>query len=360
MPGWRWRAAAVAALLAAASMAASAQAPWPLAPTPVTDIGGVNAGPDQELYQVAGADRLADGRIVVLNGKPVELRIYSADGKLQKRIGRTGQGPGEFANGTRLIAAAGDSIVTFTGETRWQVFRTDGTLVREWTVPIADQPRAALYHRAVLRSSGQGVSVCARTLINRLPVLPAPQLRELYADDIGRFWVHTFGDSTHWDVYTQGGALAGAVALPAGFQMYQVAGDFLVGRVFDGDDLEHVVAYRMKIPQGLRFARSPVCAAAIDSFPVTAPPQRVSDFKTTLRNAMTAEEGYFSDNADYARTASVLRVDAPPGAKLLMLSAEKYSYVLGVFDDRTTLFCGIAAGPRIPAGWLDYRIVCGE
>ncbi len=354
------RSVPVLTLLCAAPAVARGQTPWPIAPTPVTDIGGVNHGPDQELYKLLGARRLTDGRVVVLNGKPLELRIYSAAGALLKRIGRAGNGPGEFGYDTRLIDAAGDSIVTFTGDARWQVFGTDGAVKREWTVSTDAQPRALLFRRAVLRPAGRGVSVCARTLINRLPVLPAPALRELYADDTGRFWVHQFGDSTHWEVYTQGGALAGTVLLPPGFRMYQVAGDLLIGRVLDADDLEHVVAYRMSVPGGMRFVRSPACATTIDSFPITAPPSRLSDFRTALRMAMTAEEGYFSDHADYARTASVLRVDAPPDAKVLMLSAEKYSYVIGVFDDRTTLFCGVAAGPRIPAGWLDYTILCGN
>jgi hypothetical protein len=337
-----------------------AQAPWPVDPKPVADIGGMNGGPDQELYQVLGARRLADGRIVVLNGKPLELRVYSAQGRLLKRIGRSGQGPGEFGFATRLISAAGDSIVTFTGGVRWQVFRIDGTLVREWTVDRVEQPRVTAYHRAVIRPAAMGISVCARTLIDHLPLPAAPGLRDVFEDGASRFWVHVLGDSNRWAVYSPAGAPIGEVMLPPSFGMYQVNGNFLVGRRLDADDLEHIAVYHVAIPAAAVFKPSAVCATRIDSLPAAVSPARSEDFKATMRNALTVEEATFARQRRYARNVDELRVNAPNHAHLFVPRTADTGYFIGEFDDDSPYFCVATAGALTPVGWGERTILCGN
>lgn len=84
---------------------------WTVADTPSLVIG---AG-DREghaLSGVAGAVRLPDGRIVVANGEPPELRFFGPGGELLRRVGGEGEGPGEFRALDGLHRAAPDSLVT--------------------------------------------------------------------------------------------------------------------------------------------------------------------------------------------------------------------------------------------------------
>ena len=66
--------ALVATLVLIAHATISAQTSWPLGVTPLFVVGGPDTGPDRELNRVSGALRLPDGRVVIANGKPLELR----------------------------------------------------------------------------------------------------------------------------------------------------------------------------------------------------------------------------------------------------------------------------------------------
>jgi len=79
---------------------------WTLGPTPTLRIGGLDGAPEYELFRVAGARRLDDGRIVIANSGTHELRFYDADGTYLQSVGREGDGPGEFRR-LRLITAYG-------------------------------------------------------------------------------------------------------------------------------------------------------------------------------------------------------------------------------------------------------------
>src|SRR5690606_40048854 len=68
---------------------------WRISGTPLLDIG---AGDSEEntLYQVRGAYRLQDGRVVVADAGSLQLRYFDVAGALDAVIGRSGEGPGEF------------------------------------------------------------------------------------------------------------------------------------------------------------------------------------------------------------------------------------------------------------------------
>jgi hypothetical protein len=338
----------------------SAQTSWTLGVAPLFAVGGSDAGPDRELNLVSGAMRLPDGRVVVANGKPLELRVYSAKGALLTRMGRKGQGPGEFRGGLDLIAASGDSVVVFTGGSRWEVFRIDGKLIREWTTPYADRPQTTFYRRAFTRPPSNGISACARRLLDALPVPPATALHEVFADERGRNWVRTYGDTNHWTIYSRAQRILGTVNLPPGFELYQAGTDFVLGRSRDENDFELVVAYHLSIPAPVRTEPSRACAEAGVSPSFGAESARVSAFRVVLRSSMTAMEAAYAQSHQYPRTPDALHLDVPSKARVELLHVDDHGYVVGVFDLTTNLFCAVGVGAGTPLGWGDGELHCGN
>lgn len=92
---------------------AIASAPaWTLG-APSVSIGGGD-GEDQGFSFLAFAHRLGDGRIVLADNENAGTRllVYGPDGTFERRVGRTGDGPGEFRN-ARVLGARGDTLVIY-------------------------------------------------------------------------------------------------------------------------------------------------------------------------------------------------------------------------------------------------------
>lgn len=106
---------------------------WRLSVAPLLDIGAVDADPEYQLFQVAGALRLSDGRIVVANSGSSELRFFDADGTFLAASGREGGGPGEFEDLLWLERLAGDSIMAYDWrQRRVSIFDPHGRFVRSF------------------------------------------------------------------------------------------------------------------------------------------------------------------------------------------------------------------------------------
>lgn len=108
---------------------------WRLSQQPLLDIGGFEGDPDYELYHVASAFRMPDGRIVIGNGGSYQIRFYDESGVHLLDAGREGEGPGEFRVIVWVKPYRGDSIVVYDSRlTRISVFDADGRFAR--TFPI--------------------------------------------------------------------------------------------------------------------------------------------------------------------------------------------------------------------------------
>ena len=83
---------------------------WSLG-APRVSIGVVDGQAEYELSRVTSGLQLPDGRIVVGDGS-AEIRIFNADGTFDRRIGRMGEGPGEFQHLTRVFGVA-DTLFVF-------------------------------------------------------------------------------------------------------------------------------------------------------------------------------------------------------------------------------------------------------
>lgn len=90
---------------------------WHLGGAPTLQIGGGVADTSLLVGPVAGAFRLADGRVLVADEGTMSLRWFGADGKLLQAKGRKGDGPGEYRQFSETLEV-GDSIAIYDGQLR--------------------------------------------------------------------------------------------------------------------------------------------------------------------------------------------------------------------------------------------------
>ena len=114
---------------------------WSVAEEPSLSIGSAAGNPDQQLYQVVGAIRLADGHVVVANGGTLELRFYDGGGRFLTSVGRRGGGPGEFQSLEWIARFGSDSILALDVVShRVSYFDVDGRFGRS----VRLEPSAAI------------------------------------------------------------------------------------------------------------------------------------------------------------------------------------------------------------------------
>ena len=105
---------------------------WTIGEAPILDLGVVDGAPEYQFYQVQGAMRLDDGRILVANAGSGEIRVYDEAGTHLDSWGSQGQGPGEFLHTTSMSLWAGsDSLAVWDLRTsRLSLFAPDGSFAR--------------------------------------------------------------------------------------------------------------------------------------------------------------------------------------------------------------------------------------
>jgi hypothetical protein len=353
-----WLAASSGLMIASA---VQAQLPhWPVDSRPVTTIGDADAPIDAQLLNVQSARRLRDGRVVVVNGNPLEVRLYGADGRMLRLVSRSGGGPGEVRYRADVLEGPGDSILLFSlGNHRLALFAPDGALAREWLPDAADAPnaRVTLFHRAFIPWHNGSWPACARVVVDHLPA--SLKLREVLPDGTGKFWTREAGGSD-WVVYSGGGQALGRATTPARFEVYQVDGDLLVGKTKDADDVETVVVLRVHAARTTGAAAT--CGAKADSIAAPSGP-RVSELKAGLRNGLTAGEAYFSDFARYPQTWDDLRkvnFELPPDSELEILHTGAHGWSFMIADKKSPLSCVVSIGDGGFPDWPDGVLSCGS
>jgi len=104
---------------------------WTLASSPRLVIGEEEGDPPYIFARIAGAVRLEDGRIVVGDGQSDEVRFFDPSGAYLFKVGREGEGPGEYTYLRHLDRCAGDSITAFDLNWPVKVYDQQGNLGRE-------------------------------------------------------------------------------------------------------------------------------------------------------------------------------------------------------------------------------------
>jgi hypothetical protein len=74
-------------------------------------LGAPTATYDQEFTGIDGVRELKDGRVVVLDAREQTIHVIDLKTKSETRIGRTGDGPGEFRLPLEIFPISGDSAV---------------------------------------------------------------------------------------------------------------------------------------------------------------------------------------------------------------------------------------------------------
>jgi hypothetical protein len=113
---------------------------WRLDAVPELAVGGAEAAGGIELFRVAGAHRLADGRLLIGNAGSGELVLVDphADGAV-KRYGRSGRGPGEFVAMAGMWAGRGDTVWVYDMDlSRVTPFTPEGGFGSPVQVPAGD------------------------------------------------------------------------------------------------------------------------------------------------------------------------------------------------------------------------------
>lgn len=103
-------------------------AAWTISTTPAMRLGGLDAAPEYEFYNVTGGLVLPGGGIVIANDGSSELRFYDATGRYLHSVGRNGSGPGEFRSLYALVHFGADSLAVWdSGNARWSVHDLEGS-----------------------------------------------------------------------------------------------------------------------------------------------------------------------------------------------------------------------------------------
>lgn len=108
---------------------------WRVSETPTLVIGGGSEEAGVQFADVVGAALLDDGSIAVADAGNHAIRLFAASGDSVARVGREGDGPGEFRQIGAVWRLAGDSLAVWDFRaSRLTVFSRDGVLSRV-TVP---------------------------------------------------------------------------------------------------------------------------------------------------------------------------------------------------------------------------------
>ncbi len=111
-------------------------AQWSVGSEPILAIGGADEREDYLLYDVAGAARLSDGRVVVANRGSSELKFFDADGTHLRTVAGEGDGPGELRGMMQLVHLPGDSLLVLSFRPGLTWFGPGGDYARSTPVDL--------------------------------------------------------------------------------------------------------------------------------------------------------------------------------------------------------------------------------
>jgi len=112
------------------------------------EIGSID-DTEQTLTRIGDVTLGPEGRLYIGQPNDAYVRVHTADGSLERLIGRRGEGPGEFG-GLSMISVDEDGLwVSDSGNERMNRFTLEGTFVEDerWpSVSVSDEPAVYIYN----------------------------------------------------------------------------------------------------------------------------------------------------------------------------------------------------------------------
>ena len=88
---------------------------------------GAGSDPDRQFFRIGGLRALSNGGVLVVDGGSRELRFFDSEGHRTNRVGRKGEGPGEFDRPMLVHTVGTDSLLLWDAQLRrFQLFSIDG------------------------------------------------------------------------------------------------------------------------------------------------------------------------------------------------------------------------------------------
>lgn len=120
--------------------------PYIALPAPLLTIG-TEGDPDYEFVSIIAALRLPNGAIAVADRQTPTIRVYDEKGRLTGKLGRNGEGPGEFRNIWALFVT-GDTVTAYDSNLlRLTHYLASGALVGTQPVRTGDDGRVHIADR---------------------------------------------------------------------------------------------------------------------------------------------------------------------------------------------------------------------
>ena len=98
---------------------------------------GSATDPEMGFTSIRAVTATDDGKVYLFESAAREIRVYSSDGRVLHRIGRAGNGPGEFAGADVSFGVTGDTVWTISStfdKSTLAYFRVNGELIS--TAPV--------------------------------------------------------------------------------------------------------------------------------------------------------------------------------------------------------------------------------
>lgn len=197
-------------LLCLTPIAARTQTPsaWSVAERPTVLIGDSERDVREQFVRILGVASTGDGSIAILDAAIPALRVFDANGRWVRDLGRRGSGPGEYLDVSGLVARAnGVGVLERSGEVEW--LRASGQADRGARVALGTA-RAGRYNvvPAALLPDGGVVMRADERMFGRT--------RGEYRQGVGLILVHPTGasDTLGWFPGDSGRADARAPYVP--------------------------------------------------------------------------------------------------------------------------------------------------
>lgn len=342
-----------------------ARAAYQVDSMPALVIGGDVPDPDYQLDLATSAVRLDDGSIVIATSGTEEIRVYDADGHFMRRIGRSGDGPGEFRGPIRVVQQSTDTLSVYdAGDRRMSIYGDSGVLVRDFQVSPGgryefhggDWLVGDFWVRGLRDSTLRG---CVANALSPIPADPTAPFMRVLADPHGSLWLQPArgeDSSRVWQVHDLEGTPLGSVTLPAGEQLLQLDEDFVLTRAIDSIGFESVSLHSMdRRVKGDTWSRceggmAPVAAAS-------AAEAEVEVVARELRNFTVAQEMNFAMRGGYAGAVDSVQWSSESGHTLFIEAATPRSW-LAVIPLAAGGFCVSSVGALTPEAWSEGGIKC--